>query len=293
MMGRAGCFLCLFTGMAFAAPDIRSSKPDLALPPLSETQPAAGLRVKQTHPNWAKTSVYHTLYLPRDWRPGKSYPVLIEYAGNGPYKSRFGDVSTGHPEGSKMGFGISGGAGFIWICLPYLNNAGTANVAQWWGDAPKYDAGPTVAYCKKAVPWICKKYGGDPKRVILCGFSRGAIACNYIGLHDDEIAKLWRAFIPYSHYDGVNERWGYPGADRRSAIARLRRLGKRPQFICHEAASGKLNLTATRDFLKTADAKGKFTFCETGFRNHNDAWLLRPSPARRALRLWIEAFACQ
>jgi galactonate dehydratase len=27
--------------------------------------------------------------------------------------------------------------------------------------------------------------------VILTGFSRGAIACNYIGLHDAEIAKLW------------------------------------------------------------------------------------------------------
>jgi len=64
MMGRAGCFLCLFTGMAFAAPDINSVKPDLAFPPLSKTQPAAGVRVKQTHPHWAKTSVYHTLYLP-------------------------------------------------------------------------------------------------------------------------------------------------------------------------------------------------------------------------------------
>ena len=145
-----------------------------------------------------------------------------------------------------------------------------------------------MAYCKKTVPWICEKYGGDPKRVILCGFSRGAVACNFIGLHDDEIAKLWRAFIPYSHYDGVNERWGYPGADRRLALARLRRLGKRPQFICHEAASGKLNLTATRDFLKTAVAKGNFTFRETGFRNHNDAWLLLPSPARRALRQWLD-----
>jgi hypothetical protein len=26
---------------------------------------------------------------------------------------------------------------------------------------------------------------------------------------------------------------------------------------------------------------------ETGFRNHNDAWALRPSPARRAAREWL------
>ena len=187
-----------------------------------------------------------------------------------------------------MGYGISGGNGFIWLCLPYLENAGKKNVTQWWGTAAKRDAGPTVAYAKKVVPWICKKFGGDPKRVVLCGFSRGAIACNFIGLHDDGIAKLWRAFIPYSHYDGVNERWSYPGADRNSALARLRRLGKRPQFICHENAPGKLNLTATRDYLKTADAKGNFTFRETGFQNHNDAWLLRPSPARRDMRRWLD-----
>ena len=275
--------LCLAAGLS-AAPDLRTVKPDLALPPLSNAQAAAGSRVKETHPDWKGTSVYHVLYLPRDWRAGKSYPVLVEYAGNGPYKGRFGDVSTGHPEGSKMGYGISGGAGFIWVCLPYLNNAGKKNVTQWWGDAPQRDARPTVDYCKKAVPWICKKYGGDPKRVILCGFSRGAIACNYIGLHNDRIAKLWRAFIPYSHYDGVNERWGYPNADRKSALARLRRLGNRPQFICHEGGG----VAATRHWVESTGIQGQFTFRSTGFRNHNDAWLLRPSPARRTLREWLK-----
>ena len=284
MMGRAGCFLCLFTGMAFAAPDINSVKPDLALPPLSKTQPAAGVRVKQTHPHWAKTSVYHTLYLPKDWRPGKSYPVLIEFAGNGPYQNRFGDVSTGKPEGSKMGFGISGGTGFIWVCIPYLNNAGNKNVTQWWGDMPKYNPQPTLEYCKKVVPWICKNYGGDLKSVVLCGFSRGAIACNYLGLYDDDIARLWRAFIPYSHYDGVR-RWPYPVSDQESAKRRLQRLAGRPQFICHEGTG----VSGTQKFLDSTEIKGKFTFQATGFRNHNDAWLLRPSSARAALRGWLKA----
>ena len=131
------------------------------------------------------------------------------------------------------------------------------------------------------------KYGGDPKRVVLCGFSRGAIACNYIGLHDDAIAKLWRAFIPYAHYDGVNERWGYPGADRAAAKKRLHLLGTRPQFICQETSTGRTSLAATRAYLKTTGFSGSFTFQSTGFRNHNDAWLLRPGPARAALRQWL------
>jgi len=273
---------------AAAAQDIRTVKPDLVMPALADGKPAAGKRVKGVHPDWRHTAVYHMLYLPRDWQPGKKYPVLVEYAGNGPYRNPFGDVSTGHPEGSNMGYGISGGKGFIWLCLPYLDGVGKRNVTQWWGTPPKRRAQQTVNYAKKTVPWICEQFGGDRKRVVLCGFSRGAIACNFIGLHDDEIAKLWRAFVPYSHYDGVHERWGYPGADRASALARLKRLGNRPQFICHENTKGGLNLNATGQYLAGTGIKAKFTFRETGFRNHNDAWLLRPSSIRTELRRWLD-----
>ena len=276
--------MALWVGGCLAAiPDIYTVPADLVLPKLASGNPAAGKRVKQAHPDWKQTKVYHLLYLPKDWQPGKRYPVIVEYAGNGPYQNRFGDLSTGHPEGSKMGYGITAGRGFIWVCIPYLNSAGTRNVTQWWGDKPTHDPQQTLSYCKKVVPWICQHYGGDPKRVVLCGFSRGAIACNYLGLYDDEIARLWRAFIPYSHYDGVH-RWGYPGSDKASALKRLQRLGARPQFICHEGAG----VSATRHYLKETGVAGNFTIRATGFRNHNDAWLLRPSPARKALRAWLE-----
>jgi len=265
-----------------AAPDISSVKPDLILPSLTKGMPAPGKRVKQTHPDWKDTEVYHVIYLPKDWQPNKRYPVIVEYAGNGPFKNKFGDISAGHPEGSKMGYGISAGTGFIWVCIPYLNNTGNKNVTRWWGDRPTYNPQPTLDYCKKVVPWICANYGGELKSVILCGFSRGAIACNYLGLHDDVIAKLWRAFIPYSHYDGVR-RWPYPGSDQESALKRLKRLAGRPQFICHEGEG----VGGTQKFLDNAGIKGKFIFQATGFRNHNDGWLLRPSPARASMRKWL------
>ena len=41
---------------------------------------------------------------------------------------------------------------------------------------------------QKTVPWVCENFGGDTEKVFLCGFSRG-IACNFIGLHDDEANK--------------------------------------------------------------------------------------------------------
>jgi len=269
-------------------PDIESVKPDLAVPPLETGQPAAGKRVRQVLPAYRETSVYHSVYLPTDWQSGQRYPVIVEYAGNGPYKNRYGDNSTGFVEGSKLGYGISSGEGFIWICLPYLNEEGTANVTKWWGDAPTFKPDATLAYCQATVPWICKQYGGDEKAVVLAGFSRGAIACNYLGLHNDQVAKLWRAFIPYSHYDGVREGWPYPGVKRPAALVRLRRLQGRPQFICHEQGSGQGSpLAVTRQYLGETGVKGTFTFQATGFRNHNDAWVLRPSPARTALRKWL------
>jgi hypothetical protein len=264
-------------------PDISTVPPDLEVPPLSDAAPAPGLRVKQTLPAWRQTVVYHVLYLPKDWQPTRRYPVIVEYAGNGGYTNKFGDISGGRPEGSKLGYGMSAGKGFIWVCLPYLNDAGNDIAITWWGDKPTYNPQPTLKYCREAVPWICRKYGGDPERVVLCGFSRGAIACNFLGLHDDATAKLWRGFVPYSHYDGVRTQWPYPGADRASALARLKRLGSRPQFICHEGAG----IEDTRRYLAEAMPGGNFTFVPTGFQNHNDAWTLRPSEARTKLRAWL------
>ncbi len=266
-------------------PDMTSVTPDMLVPEMIRGEPAAGQRVRQTTPSWKKTEVYHALYLPRDWHPGRKCPVIIEWAGNGNFRNQFGDVSNGRVEGSNLGYGLTAGEGAIWVCVPYLNAAATANVVTWWGDPPAYDPESTLAYVRATVRFVCEKYGGDPARVVLAGFSRGAIAANYLGLHDDATARLWRAFICYSHYDGVRTGWPYPGADRASAAARLRRLGGRPQFICGEGA----NAAGTERYLRESGLSdaGKFTITGTGFRNHNDAWVLRPSPARIRLREWF------
>lgn len=266
-------------------PDISTIAPDLTVPKMTTGAPAAGRRVRYTTPGWENTQVYGALYLPVDWKAGGHFPVIVEWAGNGDYHNVFGDVSAGVVEGSQLGYGITEGKQCIWMCLPYLNHAGTANVIKWWGDAPKYDAEPTLAYCRATVKDVCERFGGDPQRVVLAGFSRGSIACNFLGLHDDATASLWRGFICYSHYDGVTTNWPYPEADRASALARLDRLKGRPQFICGENSNAPL----TERYLRETGSweKGAFTVVGTGFRNHNDAWVLRPSPARTKLREWL------
>ena len=135
-------------------PDFRKTSADLELPPLVEGKFGSGIRTKARNPEDVK-GVYHVLYLPSDRKSGKKYPVIVEYAGNGPYRDKKGDESSGRVEGSKLGYGFSGGKGYIWICLPYLNSSGTENVRRWWGDAPEYDPIPTVEYCKLTVRRIC------------------------------------------------------------------------------------------------------------------------------------------
>jgi len=94
--------------------------------------------------------------------------------------------------------------------------------------------------------------------------------------------------VPYSHYDGVSN-FGLPGLDRESALSRLKRVGNRPQFICAESGPGKHTIDATKAYLDSTGVEGDFTFRETGFRNHNDSWILRPSPAREELRTWVKS----
>lgn len=223
-------------------------------------------------------AVYHTLYLPTDWQPGKKFPVIFEYAGNGGFSNRFGDACTGRPEGCNLGYGASGGSNFIWVCLPYVTvtNGQKELALKWWGDVEE-----TVRYAKLAVRHIAERYGGDTNALFLAGFSRGAIACNFLGLHDDEIARLWRGFICHSHYDGVRA-WPYDGSDRASALRRLRCLGNRPQWISHEGS-----VDATRAYLASTGVSGAFTFVPLPHRNHTDEWVLRPLPERDQLRAWL------
>jgi hypothetical protein len=246
-------------------------EPDLVVPPLSYGAPGAGVRAR------IGGSIYHVLYLPTDWKPGRRYPVIVEYAGNGNYRNAFGDESKGVPEGSNLGYGISRGKGFLWLCLPYVDLQNNSIAIQWWGDPAA-----TVDYCLKTVPQVCREYGGDESRILLCGFSRGAIACNYIGLRDDRVARLWRAFVCYSHYDGVRS-WPYPDSNREAALERLKRLNGRPQFICHENS-----VDATEQYIGSSGIRGNFTFETLPFRNHNDAWTLRPIPLRAKLRAWVD-----
>lgn len=269
MVGLArGVVFLLLLGACASRGSSPALAPDLFVPETIDQHPSPGLRVRQFDAEFVGTGVYHTLYLPEDWRPARRYPVVVEYPGNR-YRGGAGTV-----ESCKLGYGLSGGRGVIWICLPFVDSARQVHATSWWGDVAA-----TVAYCKRAVLRVCRDFGGDPGELFLAGFSRGAIACNFIGLHDDEIAGLWRGFICHSHYEGVRS---WPESTPAGAAERLARLGQRPQFISHEQS-----VAETQSYLARKKPGGAFTFLALPFPEHTGGWVLRDSAARRALRRWF------
>ena len=257
---------------------------DLQTPLMTTESPGPGRRVKQVAPEYKGTNVYHALYLPRDWSPQKKLPVIVEYTGNKWEACN----STGEVKDANLGYGISGGVGFIWVSMPYIKEGRRENTVRWWGDKQA-----TIEYCKKNLPRICEQYSGDPDNVFICGFSRGAIAASYIGLADDEIAKFWKGFFTHDHFDG-ERRWSYSDSDRASALRRLARLKGRPVLICGTDAS------RVRDgYLTDHLGLASFTFLDVPTKDifdipegkvihpHTDLWLHRESPWRQTARRWL------
>ncbi|MEJ6622317.1 MAG: hypothetical protein QNL93_10250 [Opitutae bacterium] len=267
---------------SFQAHSFANTEPakDLITPVMAEGLPAPGKRVRQVAPEYKGTQVYHSLYLPIDWKKGNSYPVLVEYTGN-----KFPACgSSGEVKGANLGYGLSGGKGFIWVSMPYVQKGKKENAVTWWGDRKA-----TIEYCKVNLPRICEEFGGDPDNLFICGFSRGAIACSYIGLADDEIAQLWKGMITHDHFDG-QQKWGYPESDRSSALKRLARLKGRPTLVCGNA----------NDYLKKHPKLGDFSFLPVPvgrifnipdgpvIHTHTDLWAHRESPTRQTAGAWLQ-----
>lgn len=257
-----------------------SRSEDLVTPEMTLQTPAAGRRVRQVAPEYQGTDVYHALYLPVDWKPGGSYPVIVEYTGNKFLKCG----STGEVKDANLGYGLTGGKGFIWVSMPYIEKDGKRNAVTWWGDRQA-----TIEYCKKNLPRICEQFGGDRKRIFICGFSRGAIGASYIGLADDEIASFWKGMITHDHFDGQRT-WGYADGDRESALKRLARLRGRPVLVCGGGADFLHEHPDLADFTFLRPPVAKIFKIPDGkvIHPHTDLWMHRESEHREQVRRWLE-----
>jgi hypothetical protein len=194
------------------------------VPDVSRESPAPGRRVYQQLPGREKTSVTHVLTLPREWKAGAKYPIIVEYTGNIFYHKFC--HSTGYTDQGTMAYGLARGEKYICLNLPFISADGQREQIDGWGNIDK-----TVDYCVEAVRFVCERYGGDAGAVFFVGFSRGELAANYVALRDDRVAALWLAFVgtnpgrPWKPADGAGWNKVGLGWDERAA-----RMKDRPWF---------------------------------------------------------------
>lgn len=240
----------------------------LHVPAVEEGAPAPGKRVRYRLPGDEPTGISCTLNLPEDWQPGRKYPVIVEFPGNvflGP-----ACYSTGLPDQCVIGYGITQGKGAICVSLPFVDRAAGTIVIDGWGNADD-----TADHAVRMVAEVCGKFGGDPGNVVLTGFSRGAIACGYIGLRDDRIAALWKGFHACQHYDGG----GWRGATMEGALERAARFRGQAVFQT-DNPPGKYEPVM-------AAMKTRVTWADSGLGFHSTAMFLDDRPSTRRLREWF------
>lgn len=243
-------------------------------------------------PEYEGTGVHHLVSLPGNYSEDREWPVIFELTGN---RWKYGDGSV---EEAHFGLSISRKKDFIVVVVPYVAAGGKANQPYWWGDTEL-----TVSYIKKLIPYLDGKYAIDMDNLILCGFSRGAIGASYIGLHDDEIASLWKAFISHDHFDGFREwkntSWGSPlKTYREEAAERLSRLNGRQWYVSHNGTDRMSYKRQLEDM--GAEECGDFHYAtvdigsifqeipNTYFRSgHNDIWPAFDIAAGDRIRKWL------
>jgi len=240
----------------------------LEVPSVEVGLPAAGRRVKYQLAGDEQTSIYCILQLPRDWKPGMKFPLIVEFPGNIYYTQDC--YSTGLPDQCVISYGITKGSGAICVSLPFIDRAVGGIAEHGWGNADE-----TAEYAEEVVEEICTKFGGDEKNILLTGFSRGAIACGYIGLRNDHIASLWKGFHACQHYDGD----GWNGATMDGAMERARRFKGKAVFQTDNSSA------MFQPLMDTMGAEA--IFARSGLGAHACAMFLDDRHSTLQLREWF------
>jgi hypothetical protein len=253
------------TAAEWVRPTGRMDVPDMAV-----ASPAAGRRVRYQLAGDAGSEIYCVLYLPSDWQAGRSYPVIAEYPGNVFYGAAC--YSTGRPEQCAMGYGMTEGQGAIWVSLPFVNRSIGEIVENGFGNADD-----TVNYAIDVINDICTNFGGDTNNLVLSGFSRGAIACGYIGLRNDRIAALWKGFSACQHYDGV----AWAQSNMAGAVERA------PRFIGRAIFQTDNSQTAYQPVVDATNPSVVWTWATSGLGFHSTAMFLDNRPSTLQVRQWF------
>ncbi len=240
-------------------------------PPLTDGEPAPGAFVRVVAPGYESTGVYHGVYLPPDWTPGRRYPVIVESPCN-----TYGTF-TGKVEDTRLGYHIAGCRNYVWIVLPYIKNQ--ANLDYGWGELDT-----NLDYWQTNIPRTLAAVGGDPGAVIVGGFSRGAIGASYVGLANDTLADAWLGFLLHSHADVVSNLTPDGGAGSATRMGRI--AGRASLLSWGGDGDGGMANSVKGAALLTSFGYPVSTL-EVPNVGHTDAWSIDDEASRIAAQTWL------
>lgn len=240
----------------------------LTVPEVEEGVPEAGKRVKIYLPEYPEA--YYVLFLPYNFTNTVKFPVIFESPGN-----VYQEVSSGLPDSACLGYGISFGMDYIWVCVPFVDNTGHI-LRSFWDSDPL----SSVNFWLAVLNDLNAKFRIDNDKIVLSGFSRGAISTSYVGNYNDEISSKWAAYFAHSHFDGCCQTL------LGSTEERLNRIQKKKVLIS-AGALGTAKKCSWEAYTKLSKEEYSVTYIEVPDLGHSPFWILEDSGAAKEARIWL------
>lgn len=240
----------------------------LTVPEIEEGVPEAGKRVKIYLPEYPEA--YYVLFLPYNFTDTTKLPIIFESPGN-----VYQEVSNGLPDSACLGYGISFGMDYIWVCVPFIDNTGYI-LRSYWGKDPS----SIVDFWLAVLNDLNARFCIDNDKIVLSGFSRGAVSTSYIGNYNDEIASKWAAYFAHSHFDGCCQTL------LGNTNERIARIQKKKVLISvgEQDIAKKCSRGAYENLLKGGYS---VTYIEVPDLDHSPFWILEDSESAEEARNWL------
>lgn len=216
-------------------------------------------------------NVYYLIYLPYNYEDTRKFPIIFESPAN-PY-----NPTCGLPEDIYMGYGITQGYDYIWVCAPIVDTEDKI-IGSYWGKDPL----STVQCWISIIRDVKSKYRIDDSNIVLCGFSRGAISCCYIGNYTEEISKIWSSYFCHAHFDGCCQ------SVLGSSSERINRIGNRKVLIT-VGENDYAKICSQRSYEKLLKSEINVNYIEIPGVDHSPNWILDETESTNKAREWLNS----
>lgn len=237
-------------------------KPILNLPPIIESGfPEPGKRTIVYLEKYPEAP--YVLFLPYNFCEERKWPVIVELL-----------CSSNNPKCAVLGYGLTRGMNCIWITVPYINNEG--KVSGW------YFPESTVNYWLAVLDDLNAKFSIDNKKIVIAGFSLGAMATSGIGNWNDTISSKWAGYFAHAHFDKCCYR---QAGDYKERLGRF----KNKKVLITVGGRDPAKRCSLKCYKRLLEKKVTVDFMEIPDVTHSPKWILEDSEYAEYARRWLNS----